>query len=236
MELFSKKAPCMKRNILFLVLSFVIVILIDRSQKQISYEYPEIIKKYKLEELHDLAKWEVYKSNSIRAGNDFVVNFDSFSMLKVFYRSYNKMNREEKKSYPLRMELEKLVGRENVKDYMELDIVLFQKDSSDIFDGEEIELSFFPTRAQGKYWRKMFGGNCYNVIFKNGKIERKGCDDYVEFDYDRELQEKSEKAFMRILEDSPSINPWLVREQNKRKKNKQPDDGNRKLFFLPLNF
>ncbi len=164
--------------------------------------YPEIITKYQLEDLHDRAKWEVYKINMLY-GNDYLVNFESDSVTKKFYSLFKV---EGLKLLQSKEALQHIVGKNNVLPFLNADLVLFETDSSNIFQGGEIILTFFPKRGKGKRWQ-FVEGRCFSIIFDEETIV--GCGDYIAIDYPIQNRKKDDQQFIQLLKEKKDSNPWL---------------------------
>jgi hypothetical protein len=176
--------------------------------------YPEIITKYQLEDLHDRAKWEVYKLNALY-GPACLVNFESDSIAEKFYDIYLVEGNNLLKD---KAEVLDIVGENNILLLLQAELVFFEGGSSEIFREGETVLSFFPKKEEGKHWHLNIGMLCYSIIFdKEGEILRYGCGDYMEVEYPLEDQKEDDKQFIQLLKEKKDSNPWLDWYLNRRK-------------------
>lgn len=113
--------------------------------------YPEIIKKHQLEDLHDRAKWEVYKLNTLY-GPGYLVNFESDSILRTFVDVHSTYRSKKKNLLQDTTEVQRIVGKNNILPFSKAELVLFPQDSSDLFQENEIVLSFFPEKDEENRW------------------------------------------------------------------------------------
>lgn len=186
--------------------------------------YPEIIIRHKLEEQYDLAKWELYKLNGLIENEfetDFVVNIENDSIVKN-YISIKKDYEGRGENILLEREvLNDIFGEKNIVEYLECELTwIAEIDSSKIFRGDEIRLTFFPKKNQREYYNNLAnGGLCYTVIFENRELKGYGCGDYLEWDYVKENRILREEKFIQKIENQKDqIHPWILAYYQKNKK------------------
>ncbi|MBI5916301.1 MAG: hypothetical protein HY842_13070 [Bacteroidetes bacterium] len=212
------------RNLLYALLY---LILSSCSQAEPQENYPDAIKKYHLERQFDLAKWELYKINSITSNEnstDFVVSLQSDSVLDRFFIEKRIYQSQGKNLLKDRKRLIELFGESRIARYpnCELDFLPEDVDSSTLFEGDEIYLSFFPKFKGYENYPvyKLEGGLCATIIFEGDQIKRIGCNDYLEWDYEGKYYPDS--IFQEIIEKhKKEISPWLLNEYKRRLKSEK---------------
>lgn len=185
-------------------------------------DYPAIIERNNLQDLYDKAKWEIYKLNTIKVTEsniDYLVSFGgNDSLLMSFYKKIGEYQKRGDNLSEDKEELIKFFGHENVKEFLNAELELFDNDSSEIYKEEEIYLSFFPKNEKGKYWQSPSLKICYAIVFKNEEIIRAGCNDYYEFEYPIGLQKSSDIKFLKLIAKKKNLNDWLTWYKNNKYK------------------
>ncbi|MFK7770656.1 MAG: hypothetical protein AB8F94_00900 [Saprospiraceae bacterium] len=195
------------------IITILLLVLFFSCKKQKS-EYPEIIIRHNLEEQYDLAKWELYKLNCVienEYGTDFLIKIETDEDYKAFNKNYLLKDKQK---------IKEILGNENVIDFIECDLEWFGKiDSSRIFKDDEIHLTFFPKCNGDKNFSTKIGGLCYTIIFDPKEKVRYGCGDYLEWSYEKEIEEFYEKEFLKILKrKNKKIHPWILEYYQNYKK------------------
>ena len=118
--------------------------------------------------MYNRAKWEVYKLNTVSLNEyqaNYLINHNISDSLRQEYENLrNELKRSNKRLSKNRKAVEILLGKDNVKDFIETELELYERDSSEIFKGEEIFLSLFPKREEDKYWSKPTAGLYLSLI------------------------------------------------------------------------
>lgn len=186
--------------------------------------YPGIIIRHNLEEQYDLAKWELYQLNSIIENEyetGFVVHLENDTIFKN-YISIKKDYEGRGENILLKREvLNDIFGEKNIVEYLECELTwIAEIDSSKIFKGDEIRLTFFPKKNQREYYYSLSrGGLCYTAIFENRVLKGYGCGDYLEWDYVKENRIlREEKFIQKIKKQKDKIHPWVLGYYQKNKK------------------
>jgi hypothetical protein len=212
-------------RIIFYALLYLI--LSSCSQAEPQENYPDTIKKYHLERQFDMAKWELYKINSIPTSEystDFVVSFQNQSEIDSFLIKKHTYKNQGKNLLLDKAQLVKLFGEKKITYYTncELDMFLNNIDSLAIFRDSEIQLTFFPTFGghEKSTIHKLGSGFYYTVVFEGNTIKRIGSNDYMEWDY--EVKDYPDSMFYEIIEKrKEEISPWLLNEYKRRLKSEK---------------